>query len=798
MLWFAARSALVFALAFGITAAMRRRSASERHLVWLAAFVAVAAMPLFASGPRLIQVAPPPVAAGVLAPVLPSATVDVKAHDTPVATVTEAVSPVASHEEPLPASSFAPWATLYWVGFGLCLFRFAFGVYRLRRAVRHSRLVRAFSGHIHIRQVDRGLLGSPATFGWPRASILFPAESEGWPVDRQEIALAHEVAHVERADWVWQCFALAICSVQWFNPLAWFAAGRMRAEAEAAADDAVLRRGLAPSLYAQELLTLAHGLRRETTLAVPIARPGGVASRVRAILARDRDRRPAAPRVRWAAGTGTFFLAAMLGGVGVSAVVANAPLPQELPFQFQTKGGAFNPMHSFAEVAGNSLGIMTVQHRPLNGKTEAWDGMGRPMMPLMPVSAPRPIEIPGRKIREIAVTCPPLVNLEVELPEGADLIHLIRYRHVALLAASFPSDAKVTSLRLGIPKVPGAFLRDVAVEADSGPRGRPTWPRVQWYAVPRSPQPVRYLPVDGDGKPIPVVAQFAPRRDSKILIAVAADQAPKVRRIQMRTLVAEWHTYGNLILDPAPPIATRPNAPVATVPLLGGGKASVVHIESITPGRPYRVWAVDGGAPRTYDTSLRQYGGQWEPGGESRIVEVHLQWPKPLGSAATVTWKADKPLDYRGGGTSATPSSVPVVAQVQVTMPSGHKEAQLHMGYAYEPWREFVQEGIGGARLRASAKRDPNYMVSSQPVTRVAYTPPAEVQAMDMVLEAFDARGKPLKGYGSSGPATVNGKVDPERSANFLVKSPGQIARLRLKVRPLHWVTLPPVPLYPK
>src|SRR5262249_11294025 len=42
-----------------------------------------------------------------------------------------------------------------------------------------------------------------------------------------------------------------------FNPLAWLAASRLRLERELAADEAVLRAGMRPSSYAEDLLAIA-------------------------------------------------------------------------------------------------------------------------------------------------------------------------------------------------------------------------------------------------------------------------------------------------------------------------------------------------------------------------------------------------------------------------------------------------------------------------------------------------------------------------------------------------------------
>ena len=152
MLLFVFRSAVVFALAFAVSAFLRRRSASERHLVWLAAFVAVAALPLFANGPSLVQVTPPPVAAQALAPVLPEVVKDAEPTPAPLEAVAEAIAPPTYPASPPdPDPTYVTLAGLYWIGFALCLSRLLFGWHRLRLALRPDQLLlRHAAAHLRV------------------------------------------------------------------------------------------------------------------------------------------------------------------------------------------------------------------------------------------------------------------------------------------------------------------------------------------------------------------------------------------------------------------------------------------------------------------------------------------------------------------------------------------------------------------------------------------------------------------------------------------------------------------------
>ena len=80
-------------------------------------------------------------------------------------------------------------------------------------------------------------------WGFFRPTILLPADASNWQEERLRAVLLHELAHIQRNDWESQLIAQVMCAVYWFNPLVWFAARRMRVEAERACDDHVLNAG---------------------------------------------------------------------------------------------------------------------------------------------------------------------------------------------------------------------------------------------------------------------------------------------------------------------------------------------------------------------------------------------------------------------------------------------------------------------------------------------------------------------------------------------------------------------------
>jgi len=95
----------------------------------------------------------------------------------------------------------------------------------------------------------------PGVFGFLRPVLVWPrviAER----LDERQIAsiLAHEVAHVRRRDNLMAALHMAVEAVFWFHPLVWWLGARLVDERERACDEAVLRSGSEPSVYARTIL----------------------------------------------------------------------------------------------------------------------------------------------------------------------------------------------------------------------------------------------------------------------------------------------------------------------------------------------------------------------------------------------------------------------------------------------------------------------------------------------------------------------------------------------------------------
>jgi TonB family protein len=136
----------------------------------------------------------------------------------------------------------------------------------------------------------------PMTFGIRRPVIFLPADAVEWTEERRRIVLMHELAHVWRGDTATHLLARVALSLNWWNPLAWFAWREFLKEREHAADDVVLQSGAQASDYASHLLDVARSLHTAhagSWAAVAMARRSQLEGRLLAILDSRVNRRAA-------------------------------------------------------------------------------------------------------------------------------------------------------------------------------------------------------------------------------------------------------------------------------------------------------------------------------------------------------------------------------------------------------------------------------------------------------------------------------------------------------------------------
>jgi len=121
--------------------------------------------------------------------------------------------------------------------------------------------------------------------------ILLPEAASEWPVERLEMVLTHELAHVRRRDLWWRLAGTLGCCLYWFHPLAWWAAAQQRKESEMACDDQVLT-GCSSDSYAEGLVAVAREASGARTPAavMAMAKPRELEGRLLAVLDGSRRR----------------------------------------------------------------------------------------------------------------------------------------------------------------------------------------------------------------------------------------------------------------------------------------------------------------------------------------------------------------------------------------------------------------------------------------------------------------------------------------------------------------------------
>src|SRR5215813_7949871 len=321
------KAILVLAVAAGLSFALRHASAAARHFVWTVAIAGVLALPMLSISLPVWRIA-------VLSS--PEPTPDPHATNpnqiVAVSTITYPYSVVpATGNPPTAAASLstqfpidsqtglsdtsAPlrpkwigWALMLWLaGSFLILGRLLIGTANIwwiadrAEKVIDTRWLNAANDiawqiglmrPVQLLKTPR--LSMPVTCGLINAAILLPSDADRWPLERRQVVLIHELAHVKRRDCLTQLFAQIACSLYWFNPLVWLASRQLRIERERACDDQVIHIGTKASDYAGHLLEMARTFRSikcSSLAAVAIARRSELEGRLLAILDPDLKRR---------------------------------------------------------------------------------------------------------------------------------------------------------------------------------------------------------------------------------------------------------------------------------------------------------------------------------------------------------------------------------------------------------------------------------------------------------------------------------------------------------------------------
>ncbi|HXH50359.1 MAG TPA: M56 family metallopeptidase [Terriglobia bacterium] len=289
------KGTILVLVAFALGLVLRAASAASRHLVWTLALSALLALPVFALTLPAWEVPVPAPSSSFngSVQVAPKRTFTANPHSRRSATTEETRQPAVPA---WPSLFLFVWAT----GALFFLARMAVGEIRVRSLTGRSRLFRTSQALSVLEDAIRGLrisravelrtsaeIGIPFTRGDFRPAIFLPEEAREWTRERLEFVLAHELAHVNRHDYLTQIPAQIVCALFWFHPLVWFAAVQMRKERERACDDMVLNLGHPAADYAEFLVMLGRSLRSLTpawSTSIAMAQSSQLEARMKALL----------------------------------------------------------------------------------------------------------------------------------------------------------------------------------------------------------------------------------------------------------------------------------------------------------------------------------------------------------------------------------------------------------------------------------------------------------------------------------------------------------------------------------
>jgi beta-lactamase regulating signal transducer with metallopeptidase domain len=114
-------------------------------------------------------------------------------------------------------------------------------------------------------------IAGPVTIGTLRAIVLLPVSAVTLlSPDELEVVLAHELAHVRRADFLWNLVQTLIETLFFFHPAVWWLSGRVRHERELCCDDLALTVCPNPVVYASALFHLEEQRSRQMSLAMAL------------------------------------------------------------------------------------------------------------------------------------------------------------------------------------------------------------------------------------------------------------------------------------------------------------------------------------------------------------------------------------------------------------------------------------------------------------------------------------------------------------------------------------------------
>ena len=309
---FLIKTTVILGMANGVCS-LRGLSAAERHAAACIGVAGVGMVGLFACLPAW-NIAMPAVA-------MPDDWTSIGLAPSPAASAGEPPVGTGTLE---PVRDATVWGWLLVVYIGTVMGLGTGSILRYCRIARRIRRLPAWRGRGPV-GIDLFVdtCGSPWTWGLRRPVIVLPRGFDAWSAQRQQAAMAHEMGHIRRRDWLVDLVSEWLCNIFWFQPLIWLTWRRQRSYAERACDDVVLTSGGDACEYAETLIAVAraNGARRPS-VGLPMEMAGGrstLSVRIEAVLQIHARRRPMTSTKRWTFAMLGLTVAFPLGTAAVTA-----------------------------------------------------------------------------------------------------------------------------------------------------------------------------------------------------------------------------------------------------------------------------------------------------------------------------------------------------------------------------------------------------------------------------------------------------------------------------------------------
>ena len=183
------------------------------------------------------------------------------------------------------SSDVMPYLDAFWLGGVLCLSLRTIGGWWLIRRLRHSALQKAphtlrigldrirlqmgIPRFVDLRLSNR--IAGPLTVGVIRPLILLPITAlTSLSPEQLEVVLAHELAHIRRADYFWNILQTMIETLFFFHPAVWWISRHLREQRELCCDDIAVQTCHDPAVYATALLRLEEERKLHLHLAMAL------------------------------------------------------------------------------------------------------------------------------------------------------------------------------------------------------------------------------------------------------------------------------------------------------------------------------------------------------------------------------------------------------------------------------------------------------------------------------------------------------------------------------------------------